>query len=181
MPPKARVVSVPQARATELGPGATMRLISGSMGAPNVDAAAPAAVPLAKGDGRFESGAPDDDAWQKTLADRERAEGLAQERQVNPPVVMPSSSVAPVGLPDAEAAYRAAFRAQPDLTGLPDRFALEIEQKGGAWIIRAPDVHIGLFVAHLDLPAALADAPAALASILRLDGPVPQSKRRRKS
>ena len=68
-----------------------------------------------------------------------------------------------------------------DLSSLPDRFALDIERKpNGWWVIRAPDVHVGLYVAAPDLWEALADAPAALAQIVSLDGVVPAKRRGKK-
>ena len=72
-------------------------------------------------------------------------------------------------------------RAPADLTGLPERFTLLVEQRpNGFWKVSAPDVHIGLFVAKQDLHEALAEAPGALAQIVRLDGVVTKAARGRK-
>ena len=115
------------------------------------------------------------DAWEQELKRRERAAGLPESSQsANEPLPVPGPGryVERTPTPSIERVT--------DITGLPERFTLEIERKGEWWKITAPTVHVGLFVAHQDLIVALSDAPGALAAILRLDGELPRPKRGRK-
>jgi hypothetical protein len=108
-----------------------------------------------------------DDNWAETIRRREAAEGMTAIPELALPLRPPGAAYVPA--------------APSDLTPLPDRFTLDIERKpDGWWIVRAPTVHIGLFIAHQDLATALADAPGALAAIVRLDGQVPKPQTRRK-
>lgn len=175
-----KLVRGPAAGLVRTGAGSSgYKITAGSMGAavmaPNPQADLP------QGDTAFEPEAPvavSDDAWAQTLAAREAAEGLAsapEERDDRFYREPPGAYERRGGLPAHQP------RAPADLTGLPERFSLEIETKpDGWWVVRAPEVHVGLFIAHQDLLLAIADAPVALAAILRLDGLVPKEKRRKR-
>lgn len=165
-----RAVSSPRGGPIQIGTGHTFRMQSGSMGAP----AAPMVSdePLGVAD-KFEVTQQDDANWQAEIRRREMSAGL-------PPVSAPAAKVEPFWGTASTAASVAPPPIPVDLTDLPDHFTLEVQRKGdGWWIVRAPTSHVGLFVAHQNLIDALSDAPGALAQILRLDGPVPEIKRRR--
>ena len=123
------------------------------------------------------------DAWARTVAAREAAEGLATKAVRKQEAEPATRVVVPGGLThyDPDAPRMMPVYSPADLSGLPDSFALEVQRKpDGWWVVRAPTVHVGLFVAHRDLQVAMADAPGALAAILRLDGQMPQPKAGRK-
>lgn len=184
-----RTVQAPRGELIDLGPGSSMRLISGSMGAP----AATTNTPAPLGDTKFETPM-DDAAMAREIARREVAEGLTPSSTFSsvaqrpvPPIQDPNILLGPeqplfVG---TTAYYRLEGDSlryvgpNADLSSLPERFTLDIERKAaGSWVVRAPSVHVSLFVANEDLTTALANAPAALAAILALDGPVPAQKKR---
>jgi hypothetical protein len=128
-----------------------------------------------------------DDAWAREVARREANEATswaADGLMALPPTrVSGGVQPTPVYYPADPVFHELPTRDPPDLTGLPDRFTLEIGRKAdGWWIVTAPAHHVGLFVANQDLLAALNDAPGALAQILRLDGAQPKvAKRGRRS
>lgn len=166
---RTRLISVPSARGGDDRHG--FRQLAGSMGQMAPDPAAPMdeGVPTTK----FEAPTVDDVTWQRTVAMREAAEGLpaaTPRRDYDIPLQV-HHPVAPV-----------VRMAEPnDLSGLPEKFTLEVESKpGGWWKVSAPSHHAGLFIAHQDLIVALTDAPGALAQILRLDGSVPVKPKRRR-
>jgi hypothetical protein len=184
----------PRARALSTPPGVTatqhgvIRARSGSIGAD---------VPLLPGqhDAQAEpffaepgsDGTVANEDWAESLARREAAAGLpatagggegAPERYGTP--AWQRAADAPNIVEVLEAIPRPVPRPPADLSPLPDRFTLQVERKpDGWWIVTAPGVHIGLFVAAPDLPGALADAPATLAQIVRLDGIVARGRRRK--
>lgn len=175
---KTRLISAPPAQVIHHERG-TIRPAAGSSMASGVPIRDEA---VALGPDRTEAPQLADDAWEAELRRRELAEGL------------PVATAAPLPTPQQQstAFIPAAFVTQlphptsrpeadefdaPDLTGLPEKFALEVERKGDWWKVTAPDVHIGLFVAHQDLLIALADAPGALAQIVRLDGMNPRERK----
>lgn len=123
-----------------------------------------------------------DDAWNRTIARREAdaAAGWAAEGIIPPePPMRVAGGIQPTPV---QRSFAPVFRDAPptaDLTGLPDRFTLEIGQKpDGWWVITAPAHHVGLFVAGQDLLETLTSAPGALAQILRLDGAQPKTVKR---
>lgn len=170
---RTRLISVPPARGGDDRRG--YRQLSGSMGAMTADPGTPVneGVPAE----RFEAPLADDAAWQRTIAMREAAEGLPAP----PPMMQPAQQwIRPAPHDVPHAAAEAVMRPDVDLTGLPEKFTLEVEAKpGGWWKISAPLHHAGLFIAHQDLLTALVDVPGALAQILRLDGPVPAKPKRK--
>ena len=134
---------------------------------------------------RFEA-APELTAEQ--IAERERAAGIEPEG------VPPAAGYAPVGRPIEDPANWNALQPGPvqlvssprrapvtDLSGLPQRFTLDVERKeNGWWVVRSPALHAGIFVAREDICDALAEAPGIIAEILRLDGEQPAKRRRAK-
>lgn len=167
--PRARAIRSPSTNFIETGAGRSIRMVAGSIGAGGglPDTA------MQDGQEPMEPGASpgDNDAWARELAQREAAAGLP----VAPSAAWLPGPVEYVAPPPAHSVSRV----PTDLSALPDRFSLEIERKpDGWWVVRAPGVHVGLFVAHQDLTVALADAPGALAGIVRLDGVVSKKKTR---
>ena len=147
-------------------------MLSGSIGASNAGTIDD--TPL--GDEKFET-AQSDDAWLAQVRAREMAEGIRTVQQPS----MQTTLSSPVWESGPTIATPYTQHTAPDLTGLPEKFTLEIESRpDGWWKITSPACHVGLFVAHQDLLTALGDAPGALAQILRLDGPVPAPKRGRR-
>jgi hypothetical protein len=176
--PRVRAIKGPPTSFIEIGDGRSMRMVAGSMGAAQPQGGPePAFVDTAMEPG---SGAAlDNDAYARMVRQREAAEGLPevaapQVEYVTPPMLAPPLASGGITFADRLSQPRA------DLSPLPERFSLDIERKpDGWWVVRAPGVHIGLFVAHQDLTAALADAPGALAGIVRLDGLVTARRRRK--
>lgn len=126
-----------------------------------------------------------DDEWALELERREANDELVRERKTTLVATGAPTpkSILPGSISYAEGPVQAIARkpTTAPLTSLPDRFTLDIERKpDGWWKITAPSVHTGLFIARQDLADALADTPEALAEILRLDGPLPQAKRRKR-
>lgn len=187
--PRARAVAVPKGGLIETGEqNRGYRLISGSMGAPSelppipapAVTASVAALPTVE---TFEPGSDAGDDWARQVQMREAAEGLpmnAIERVLDHlPADLAQRRAERLEFRDPDAAL-APPRPPVDLSPLPDRFALEVERKpNGWWIVRAPGVHIGLFVMAEDLAGALSDAPATLAEIVRLDGMVAKGRKRK--
>ena len=165
--------------------GQPMMMPGGARHAPRaplqlLDAAAVAGVPLSAHDGAFESGA---DLTANQIRMREIAEGLADtgQRSVPPAPQWPTGQDLSRYVEAARPQPQAPVRSPPaDLSSLPDRFALEVERKeDGTWIVRAPAIHVALFVAGHDLAHALAEAPGRLADIVRLDGEQPKRRKRK--
>lgn len=168
-----KAVAAPSGGTKSIGPGRSFRMLSGSIGASTASTIDD--TPL--GDEKFESGQ-SDDTWLAQVRARETAEGLREEIRTGL-VTLPRTQNSGPGWNPVPVVAPPKFLT--DLTGLPDKFTLEIESRpNGWWKVTSPACHIGLFVAHQDLLTALGDAPGALAQILRLDGPVPAVKRGRR-
>ena len=179
--PRARLVKA-SAPAPIYGQHTVVRMVSGTMGAagdpgptPALGPPKPEPEPVA---------ASDHDAWSAEVARREAAQGIARDvappaeqsvpRQDDPRQVVPGGITFGPRWPTLYDQQPA-----PDLSALPERFALEIQRlPGDWWKVTAPGVHVGLFVARQDLAEALVEVPAALAEIVRLDGSAPQPKTR---
>ena len=191
--PKARVIQAAQAAPVFSKTGA-LRWAggSGNLGAPPsavLEAVMPrpqtAATTSAVTTGPMLEPPPDDsvgdDAWARTVAAREAAQGI---RTPAAPRVQHADPVGALGGPMTYVADGVPLplpRDPTDLSLLPDRFTLDIERKlDGWWVVRAPAVHIGLFVAAQDLADALARAPDDLAAIVRLDGVVPAVEKKKR-
>jgi len=167
-------------RAATPPPGNLIRTGAGDMGyrfmAGSMGAAATIEVPPTK----FEA-APELTAEQ--IAERERAAGIEPEG------VPPAAAYGPPGRPvvapfqPGPVQFVSPPRREPvtDLSGLPQRFTLDVERKeNGWWVVRSPALHAGIFVAREDICDALAEAPGIIAEILRLDGEQPAKRRRAK-
>lgn len=124
--------------------------------------------------GKFES--PPDVDWERTVAQREAAEGLPRMAAAAPPVNVGWGVAANTSL------MRPVVEQEPsDFSSLPDKFAIEIERKGERWKVTAPGVHSGLWKSGEDLPGVVEEALDVLSEMMRLDGPVPVAKRGRKT
>ena len=169
MPGKVRAVRTPPAGLVQTGErNKGYRFMSGSMGAAEL-AAPTAAEP-------FEAGV---ELSAAEIAQREAALGLPPEPESVPATFdfQPPRSILPGRM---EYVSRPLRQESPDLTDLPDRFSLDIERKGSLWVVRAPSVHVALFVSHDDLVEALAAAPGRLAEIVGVDGIVPAKRKGKK-
>ncbi len=114
---------------------------------------------------RFETPEVNPDDWERTIRQREMAEGMASptpDQAVAQPRYTPSTATADLR----------------DLSALPDRFTLAIERKGDAWKVTAPTVHHGLWKAGNDLPSTVNAALNALAEMVSLDGVAATPRRR---
>ena len=193
--PRARAVAAPPGALIHTGPqNKGYRLIAGSMGAPTADlppipaptaSASVAALPTLEA---FEPGSDVGDDWVRQVAAREAAAGLPAEPLPGGPPPRRSTPAQEFGTSgtgfdyytDKDSVRRVEFRASPDLSPLPSKFALDIERKDdGWWVIRAGRVHPGLFVAGADLGDALAEAVGKLAEIVRLDGERPVGRKKK--
>ncbi len=145
------------------------------MGTMGADVGAPQA-PLQATE-RFEAPEIPDTDWARTVAQREAAEGLPVVRSPAPISFIASHSEVNRALDQMEQ-RRQSLGA--DLTGLPDRFTLEIERKADRWKVTAPGVHSGLWKSGTDLPAVVDEALAVLAEMVRVDGVAPRPRVRKK-
>ena len=136
------------------------------------------------------AGFDDDEAYQRQIMERERAEGLDEPYEAPAPAYAPhATNDAIVAMQRTTSLFQGAHapphdllpsQLSGDLSMLPEKIAFEIERKpDGWWVVRAPAVHVSLFVAHQDLGTALTRAPYELAEILRLDGPRPKPRERK--